>query len=163
MAANRLRCGAPQLVERRQNGLAAGACGRLLVLVMLVACIGCGAERLPTVPVNGRVTFGGGPCPAEGTITFSPISVEQGMPRRPGTAEFKADGNFTATSFVPGDGLLPGRYRANISCWQGEPTSYDPSSFDRLNYVPKSYEPEEFVVESSDETVTLTFDVPLKK
>jgi hypothetical protein len=32
-----------------------------------------------------------------------------------------------------------------------------------LNYVPKNYDPEEFVVEPSGDAVTLTLDVPLKK
>ncbi len=152
-----------RVVECRLRILATGACRYFLAPAMLIACLGCGTERLPTVPVRGKVTFGGGPCPAEGTITFTPVSVEEGLPRRPGTAEFRTDGRFAATSFTPGDGLLPGRYRANISCWQGEPSSYDPSSFDRLNYVPKNYDPEEFVVEPSGDAVTLTLDVPLKK
>jgi hypothetical protein len=130
---------------------------------LVLACMGCGAEGESTIPVYGRITFDGGPCPAEGTIAFSPISVEEGVPRRPGTAEFKQDGKFQATSFRPGDGLLPGTYRALISCWTGEPSNKDPSSYERLNCVPRDYIPEEIVVDRSAEEIEITIDVPPKK
>jgi hypothetical protein len=133
------------------------------ILIGSVAAIGCSGEGLPTVPVSGLITFGGSAPPAKGSIAFSPISVEQGMPRRPGTAEFDVDGRFAATSFREGDGLLPGRYRAIVSCWTGEPSNSDPKSFERLNAVPKSYEPEEFTVKPNGEPVTLTINVPAKK
>jgi hypothetical protein len=133
------------------------------VIAMLAACIGCGQHGLPTVPVSGRVTFSHGPCPAVGSIAFSPISTGEGMPRRPGTATFAADGVFQATSFKSGDGLLPGRYRAIVSCWTGEPTSADLSSFERFNSVPRNYQPQEFVVESGAKSLELAIDVPLKK
>ncbi len=130
---------------------------------LTAAIAGCGADGLATIPVRGTIAFGGASPPAKGSIAFSPISVEQGMPRRPGTAEFDVDGMFEATSFRQGDGLLPGRYRAIVSCWTGEPSNSDPQSFERLNAVPKNYKPEEFTVEPSGEPVTLTLNVPAKK
>jgi hypothetical protein len=132
-------------------------------LVLTAACPGCGPDGLATVPVSGSITFGGAAPPAKGSIAFSPISVEHGMPRRPGTAEFDIDGRFAATSFREGDGLLPGRYRAIVSCWTGEPSNSDPKSFEQLNAVPKSYVPEEFTLESGGEPVTLSLEVPAKQ
>lgn len=116
-----------------------------------------------TVPVTGKVTFDHGPCPAEGTIAFSPISVDEGLPRRPGTAQFGKDGIFHATSFRNGDGLVPGRYRAIVSCWMGEPNNDDPSSYEKMNYIPRSYKPQEFVVDRSAGAVEIAIDIPPKK
>jgi hypothetical protein len=116
-----------------------------------------------TVPVSGRITFSGADCPAEGTIVFSPVAVEKGLPRRPGTAQFRQDGVFTVTSFRQGDGLIPGRYRPIISCWKGEPRNDDPSSFERLNYVPTNFKADEIIVSRSDTTVEVKVDVPKKK
>jgi len=132
------------------------------ILALLLASSGCGEEGLPIIPVSGKVTYAGGPVPTEGTISFSPISVEEGLPRRPGRARFQEDGLFEATSFKEGDGLIPGRYAAMISMWMGQPVSEDPSSFERLNYVPKTYRPE-VVVERTADSVEVNFDVPKKK
>jgi hypothetical protein len=132
-------------------------------LISSIACGGCSSDKLVTIPVSGRVTFGGGACPAEGTIVFSPVAVEKGLTRRPGTARFPQDGGFTVTSFREGDGLIPGRYRPIINCWKGEPRNEDPSSFDRLNYVPANYKADEIVVTRSDARVEVNVDVPKKK
>jgi hypothetical protein len=134
-----------------------------VVFTVLLTCASCESKEHSTIRVKGKVTFAGGPCPAGGTIAFSPVKVEAGTPRRPGTAEFLTDGEFEATSFSPGDGLLPGRYRAIISCWKGEPSNKDPGSFERLNNIPRDYQPVEFDVDNSATVVDLTLDVPLKK
>jgi hypothetical protein len=116
-----------------------------------------------TVPVSGKVTFGHGPCPAAGSIAFAPVATSEGVARRPATATFSTDGKFQATSFKSGDGLLPGRYRVMVSCWTGEPTNSDPSSFERFNSVPRNYQPQEIVVEPGAKAMELAIDVPLKK
>jgi hypothetical protein len=131
-------------------------------LMAITACGGCSSDKLVTIPVSGRVTFGGGACPTEGTIVFSPVAVEKGLTRRPGTARFQQDGAFTVTSFREGDGLIPGRYRPIISCWKGEPRNDDPSSFERLNYVPANFKADEIVVARSDARVEVNVDVPKK-
>jgi hypothetical protein len=133
----------------------------LAIIAMILASAGCGAEGLPIVPVSGKVTYAGGPCPTEGTISFTPVNVEEGLPRRPGRASFKEDGVFEATSFREGDGLVPGTYTALISCWMGQPISEDPTSFERLNYVPKTYRPE-VVVKRDAGSVEVNFDIPKK-
>jgi hypothetical protein len=131
-------------------------------LMLIIACGGCSSEKPLTVPVSGRITFGGGACPAEGTIVFSPVAVEKSLPRRPGTARFQQDGAFTVTSFREGDGLIPGRYHPMISCWKGEPRNDDPSSFERLNNVPSNFKADEVVVSRSDAAIEVNVDVPKK-
>jgi hypothetical protein len=123
---------------------------------------GCSGKHSMTVPVSGHITFAGGACPAEGTIVFSPVAVEKGLPRRPGMAKFQQDGAFTVTSFREGDGLIPGHYRPIVSCWKGEPRNDDPSSFERLNYVPSNYKAAEVVVAPTGNAVVVTLDVPKK-
>jgi hypothetical protein len=131
------------------------------VAALILVLAGCGGDELTIVPVSGKVTYAGGPPPAAGTISFSPVTVEEGFPRRPGQASFQTDGTFEATSFKNGDGLFPGTYTALISCWMGQPISEDPSSFERLNYVPQTYRPE-VVVKRDDESVEVNFDIPKK-
>jgi hypothetical protein len=139
--------------------------GRFIVLIAVTLPTmvgGCSDKQSMTVPVTGRITFGGGECPAEGTIVFSPVAVEKGLPRRPGTAKFKPDGAFTVTSFHEGDGLIPGNYRPIINCWKGEPLTDDPSSFERLNYVPSNFKAKEIVVAPAGDALVVTLDVPKK-
>lgn len=132
-----------------------------MALMLVVA--GCGGGNdLPIVPVSGTITFAGGPCPAEGTISFTPVSIEEGLPRRPGTAKFQTDGAFEVTSFEPGDGLIPGTYQAIINCWKAQPSSDNPSSYETNNHVPRDYRPEVVVAKDAD-SAEVKLDVPPKK
>jgi hypothetical protein len=135
-------------------------CQLLWLVAIPLLVTGCSDNGMGLVPVSGKVTFAGNPPPAGGTISFNPITVQEGLPRRPGTAKFEADGAFAVTSFKPGDGLVPGTYHPRIQCWKGQPNSNDPSSFDRLNYVPKDFEPKPIVVEAGAGAVEVTIDVP---
>jgi hypothetical protein len=137
-------------------------CRLTLTITSLIAITGCSGDQPLTVPVSGQITFGGGACPAEGTVVFSPVAVKKGLPRRPGTASFGHDGSFSVTSFREGDGLIPGRYRPIVSCWKGEPRNDDPSSYERLNYVPKNYQAGEVVVAQTGGPVLVHLDVPKK-
>ena len=124
---------------------------------------GCGDNGLALVPVSGKVMFAGNAPPRDGTITFTPLSVPEGLPRRPGSAHFDKEGDFQVTSFKENDGLIPGTYYASITCWMGAPSSSDPSSFERLNYVPKDFQAPPVVVKKTDDEVTVVIDVPQKK
>lgn len=126
-----------------------------------MAIAGCGGRDLPLVPVAGKITFAGGPCPKAGTIDFEPVAAVEGLPRRRGWAKFAEDGAFEATSFDEGDGLLPGTYAIKVSCWDGQPSGDDPSSFERLNLVPKSFT-QEVVVERDSDPIEVNVDVPRK-
>jgi hypothetical protein len=134
-----------------------------LVVVLLSVVLGCGKSGIPIVPVNGTITFAGGPPPKPGTIMFVPTSVAEGLPRRPATAVFDVDGDFKVTSFTKDDGLIPGTYHARIDCWMKEPTLNNPITFETYNYVPKNFEPPPITVDANADEVVINFDVPKKK
>lgn len=129
----------------------------------LTALVGCGGSGgVPLVPVSGTITFAGGPPPKPGTIDFAPVSTEEGIPKRPGSAKFTEDGFFEAASFEEGDGLAPGTYAVKVTCWQQPPSEDDPTSYARFNLVPDDFTQEVIVAADADE-VEVTIDVPKKK
>jgi hypothetical protein len=136
---------------------------RLAAVGCALAAGGCDDSRLPLVPVSGVVTFDGGPCPGQGQVTFQPAEVEPGLPRRPAAGKFDRDGRYEATSFEPGDGLTPGRYKVVITCYSGlpDPASSDP--FGDINRVPADFQPEELVVAQGSDPIERNFDVPPKR
>jgi len=137
---------------------------RIAVAMAMTTIVGCrDGSDLPLVPVSGRVTFDGGPCPAEGSVTFMPVKVAPGLPRRPGIGKFKSDGRFVATSFHEGDGLLPGRYTVGITCYQGLPDPKSPDPFGDINFVPSDYRPDDLVVDAEGEPIEVNYNVPPKK
>lgn len=147
-----------------------GALARRLTAVvgvsLLVASIGCNSNKMPTVPVRGRVTFAGGPPPTRGTITFMPHSGSSpaGLPAKPGSAQFDADGGFVVTSFGEGDGLLPGTYGVSISCIKDyQNLGVNPDSVAVRDYVPQDFRPEDLVVAEGQEAIEVTYDVPSKE
>jgi hypothetical protein len=123
---------------------------------------GCGGSGLPLTKVTGRVTFNGGPPPAEGLITFAivPGTGAEGLPYRPGNAPFGKDGEFEVTSFAQGDGLLPGTYNVKITCLSGPPSA---GPLEKLSYVPLDWVPEQLVIKGDEEPLAVEYDVPPKK
>ncbi|MBI3465996.1 MAG: hypothetical protein HY000_23525 [Planctomycetes bacterium] len=107
------------------------ACYALLFLV------GCDSGLPQVIPCEGTVTFEGGPCPKPGTLYFTPIEPAPGYPMRPATGHFDVDGQFTATTFEPGDGLIPGRYKVGIECWEVEPNMEGRPA---VSHVPATYQ-----------------------
>ena len=133
-----------------------------LCSLLTLCAVGCGGgDGVSVVPVSGNVTIGGAAPGREGNITFTVVEPAEGFPRRPASATFAADGSYEAMSYEPGDGLVPGKYVAVIQCYDGTPTDDDPTSFDRLNVVPKTYRPEVNVDPTAD-SVEANFDVPPK-
>lgn len=128
-----------------------------------VLSVGCSGSGLPLVPVSGKVTFNGGPCPKAGTIAFIPASDAgvPGLPHRAGRATYDVDGKFTVTSFKEGDGLLPGRYRVDVECVNGIPSATTP--WEQISFVPTDYKPPELVVEEGQSAIEVNYDVPPKK
>jgi hypothetical protein len=137
---------------------------RFTVIAVLAPLLAGCNDGLPTVPVTGQVTFAGSAPPASGTITFMPIEAKEGMPRRPGSGKFSPqESAYEITSFSPGDGLIPGRYEVNITCYTGHPTSAKPETFVTLNAVPENWKAEELVIEEGSNDVEKNYDVPPKK
>lgn len=133
----------------------------LFGLLLLVAGCGKGGD-VAVVPVSGKVTIAGAAPTQGGSMTFTVVEPAEGYPRRPGTAKFAADGSFVASSFKEGDGLVPGTYNAVIQYYEQQPNDDDPTSYDRLNLVPKDYRPE-VVVDKTAGSVEANFDIPAKK
>ncbi len=127
--------------------------------LLLIAAAGCGGNGLPIVDVEGKVTFDGGECPSDGRILFKPIELNEGLPNRVGTAHFKTDGQFDVTTFDAGDGLMPGRYRVEITCISGLPDFSKPDPLGAVSYIKAGYQPEELVVEAG-KSLKLTYDLP---
>jgi len=96
---------------------------RLLAACVVLCAAGCDSGLPQTIPCEGKVTFDGGPCPKPGTLYFTPIEPAAGYPMRPAVGHFDIDGQFSATTFEPGDGLIPGRYKVGIDCWEVEPNT----------------------------------------
>lgn len=117
--------------------------------------LGCSRGRpgIEIVKVEGRVTLDGGPMPAAGRLLFLPQAVagsgDEARPSRPASATFAADGRFQATSWEPGDGLVPGKYAVVVECWQTPPTMNGPPA---VSHVPAAYR--------AAETTPLTLEVP---
>ncbi len=88
---------------------------------LLVAAAGCGVERPETVPVSGCITFEGNAPPAAGILYFTTDEPAEGFPRRPTLAKFDEQGYFQVTTWDRGDGLMPGRYRITVECWETPP------------------------------------------
>jgi hypothetical protein len=119
---------------------------------------GCGGSGPVTKKVEGTITFKGGPPPATGKITLAPVEVTEPFPRRPARGEFDEKGNFTLTTFDAGDGIIPGRYSVNVTCWREKPTLETRLS---ANYVPPNFEHEVTIAADADEPVEIAIDVPV--
>lgn len=132
--------------------------------LVLIAAGGCGTSHgLPLVPVSGQITFAGGPCPAAGTVTYSPIEIDAGLPRRPGSATFYEDGAFVVTTFKQGDGILPGRYKTTISCNSGLPDPRSADPWGDVSYIAKDYQSPELIVTAGSDPIVVNYDVTPKK
>ena len=84
---------------------------------------------------------------------------------RPGTADFATDGTFQAGSFQRGGGLLPGKYKVTVECWESPPSMDKPQG--RKKPVPPAFAaakttPLELAVELGKPQTDVRFDVPRK-
>lgn len=119
---------------------------------------GCGnADLPPTIPVMGTVTVNGQSCPGPGSLRFMPMSAAEGLPRRPGRAEFGLDGRFKVTSFRDGDGLVPGTYKVQLECWKTPPADGQPG----VSYLSAAFQPPDLAVERDQ--VSVNFDIDATK
>ena len=131
----------------------------LLTALFFIFLFGCSSDLPTTVPVTGKITFGGGDCPAAGRIDFMPLEAAPGYKLRPGSAAFDTDGTFTVSSFDGSVGLVPGRYQSLIECWKTLPDEATGSSGE--SYVPAGHRLEELIVPAdSHEPMHLDYDVP---
>jgi hypothetical protein len=108
-------------------GLASGAAGW-----------GCsGSSGLPTIPVQGRVTYKGQPV-TQGTVTFLPRTVTEGTAQRPATGVIQADGAYRLATVNPDDGAMPGDYQVVIVSITSGPSPETPDAAE-VWAIPKHY------------------------
>jgi hypothetical protein len=136
---------------------------RWLLFGLALLTVGCGDNGMPMTPVAGKVTFDGGPPPNAGNLSFVSIESTAGLPQRDGSCRFETDGKFVVTSFEKGDGLLPGKYRVEASCYKYQPDYSKKDPFADATAVDPSYKPIELSVEKGVAQKDLVIDLPLKK
>jgi hypothetical protein len=72
----------------------------------------------------------------------------------------RPDGRYAATSFVDGDGLVPGRYVVHVECWQQLPTQGRGGQ----SHVPDDFQGrKELIVGEREQSITFDIDVPSAK
>jgi hypothetical protein len=130
-------------------------------LAALIFLHGCGPSSPKCVPVSGTVTLDGDTIPGPGRIYFTADSTGKAGISRPGTAEFGADGKYTAKTFVPGDGLMAGKYLVRVDCWQTPPNMEGKPV---VSFLPQKYRNAtesglELIVEPDARAIT--FDIKL--
>lgn len=144
-------------VERRRVALAIG----------ILAAAGCGSRNHPQcVPIHGLVTLGSGSWPKEGEVYFLPLEPAAGLPRRAAVAKFQIDGQFsTPTSWVEGDGVVPGRYRVYVVCWKTPPTRSGPPpiAYTDPKYVSGATSDIEVTINAESEDEDFHWDFPAAK
>lgn len=110
----------------------------------LLGCVpalsGCGSSR-GTIPLEGRVTFAGGPPSAPGRVIFIPIPPTKknealGAVGRFALGVFDAAGHYRTSTFSEGDGILPGQYEVVVECGDAKPLHDDPHRFHGQSAAP---------------------------
>ncbi|HVJ69429.1 MAG TPA: carboxypeptidase-like regulatory domain-containing protein [Caulifigura sp.] len=84
--------------------------------LLALSCAACSSEdpwkkgRPPVYPTSGSVVVDGRPMQGV-TVMFQPVDEATG---KPGTAITDSNGNFSAQTFDPGDGLTEGTHRVAL-------------------------------------------------
>jgi hypothetical protein len=106
----------------------------LSAFTALVACGGCGNDRLPTGTVRGTVTLDGKPLTA-GYVVCTPSTGGRGA-----KGGIHVDGTFELYTDQPGDGVVTGHHRLAVSAFEtaGE-TARSPEESTRKPLVPARY------------------------
>ncbi len=118
---------------------------------------GCSQDPVGRIPVRGKVTYGGGGWPTSGVVYFNPLEPAEGYPRLNGIGRFGPDGAFDVESTGEGMGLVPGKYRVVIECWETPPNMEGKPV---KSYVPAQFAAPEIIVEVGKSPQEFTFDVP---
>jgi hypothetical protein len=135
-----------------------------LGLLSVLMLIGCGEAGPEIVRVTGTITYGGGPWPADGGVLLAPVEAASGQPVIPTLVTMARDGSFVAESSV-GNGLVPGKYRVGVECWELPPDESRAEHPFGKSYVPKKYQNSatsglEFEVPSGSGEINVKLDVP---
>lgn len=93
------------------RGLCGWGVSALVSILFVMTFAGCGPSGPREIPVEGKLTYGGGPFPKSGTIYFASIEPAPGSPNASSSTNFGEDGVFQAR-------LYPGKYSVNLECWE---------------------------------------------
>ncbi len=135
----------------------------MFLVLALTVFAGCGRNGPEVVPVEGKITYSGGPWPRGGFVFFTTAEPADGMPIRPAWAKFDTAGQFRATSFSPGDGLVPGCYKVYLEAWDKGPemgAKRLPISLVPQKYMSPKTSGLEIDVASGQGKITVAWDVP---
>ena len=102
-----------------RNGVAKPISARMLTGLLLLGAIGCGSKLYPA---RGTVTYADGNPVTEGFVVFESKDQEKPTTAR---GEIRSDGSFELGTFKPGDGAMPGKYRALVT------PKFDPNAVDK--------------------------------
>ena len=100
----------------------------LVFLGMLFSACGCtgaavGGAKAKTVPFTGKILLDGKP---HGNVKVQFIPQGSDGDVRTSFAQVKEDGSFSATTYVTGDGIVPGKYDVRVGS-EGDGASTDPA------------------------------------
>ena len=101
----------------------------LAAALVLLAAGGCGPRLYP---VRGKVTYPDGRPVTEGLVVFESEGAEKPVTAR---GDIRPDGSYQLSTFRPGDGVPPGKYRALVA-----PRS-DPNAVDIKPPKPPPFDP----------------------
>ncbi len=139
--------------------------GALIVgISFILGCSGEGGTAPSTTKVGGKITYGGGEWPHKATLSFVSVAgAASNTELHSGSADVKPDGTFTAETFAPGDGLVPGKYEVIVNCWDSDQVT-NPNA---KNLAPKEFQspgttPLKVDVPAGSAPITVEWDVPAK-
>lgn len=132
-----------------------------LIATVMVVTIGCDRNPHGLVPVSGVVTYNGDALPGKGTVYFTQLETTGTGPKRAALGRFDGDGEYEASTFDPGDGVLPGKYAVKVHCWKVPPRMGGPPP---VSYLPAKYGNEEesgleLVVEAGSGSIDFDIDI----
>lgn len=133
----------------------------LFAAAQLAALVGCGDERVPLYPVQGKVLDSQGR-PAVGAAVYFHVGsgVNAGAPTPVGQVD--ENGDFQMRTYVEGDGAPAGDYAVTIIWLPPRNTPLDPVGGDQLNgsYADANNPKLRFTVEEKEDNTVPTINLP---
>ena len=82
----------------------------------LLLAAGCGESHVEVVPAGGTVKFSDGTVPQGevAIVNFTPVSKDKKSVNKGASGSIQPDGTFKLTTVEPGDGAIPGKYKAIV-------------------------------------------------
>jgi len=112
------------IVGRTTGGRSAGgnrhALSSAAAVTIAAGCLvfaGCGRSDLPTVPVQGTVTYNGKPV-VSAMVKFDPVDAAK---VRPAMGTTDDQGHYTAGTTATAKGVMPGEYKVSILAYLPPP------------------------------------------